>query len=1094
MWGFKPVFLKVCRRAIFTFCLVLSTAGFSPAGERMYRVSPVEVEEGGRDDHSAGPRFRSQVSGRNLLGLQRPGPAGLPVSKFGVPLALSTMIDTLNILALKTEFQRENPDDPNTTGDGTFDMRTYEQFLSDEDHYIDPAPHTTSYFNSHMEALRRYWYFVSDGKLDLIWDVYPREESLTYRLQQPMSYYGQADSFDEVAEKLGYFFIDAVSLADSVSPEIDFSQYDALILFHAGADQQNNIPFINDTPYDLFTGFLILSEPVYVDSGLVAVQEGTIMPEAVSQDNRITALNAVMAHEFGHQLGLIDLYNTATFLTQVGDFALMDNNGMSVGVQFPDIRPTVGGTLPVYASAWSRAFLGFSIPQSVTDGTDVRLTATALPDDSTEIVKVPVTDFEYFLMENRQPDADTLEPGYPFDNVLIGDSLTGVILGPGYAFFEGNDTVLVADAEYDRLLPGDGALIWHVDEFVAYQSSFPGYNNYQTNSLQWDKDRRFLTLVEADGVVDFGGDYYRGFGDQGDFYRLGGNTMLTPFSRPSSESVLGADTHISITDVTLSDTVMTVDVNIDWLLPGWPQMAFPGSASDPVLADLDADGHLDIMVTADTALLIYRYDGERFIDSSDTLHIVGFDGEILSYPWGLAAVCDTTIAAGPVPVDLNGDDTMEVAAATASGRLFAFASRDEDSDGRLDPLPGFPVQLTDSMPASLVATDFDSNPGSELLFAAADGAIRSVNESGSDSLLIALNSSIYSMAAYSVEGYNIIDVATKVVDNIVVFRLISGAGELDFSTAFTTQLGHYDSCMIACGDIDRDGELPELVATCGNRLLVIDSDGSVDSSTSMDETLGPPALGDVNGDGYPEIIVAGGARIYAFHYNGRLMTNFPVNLEFYDLTGAIAAEPVLGDVDGDGLPDVITGLPGGTIHAYNHHADRVAGFPLPSSFAVSKSCALGDLDGDGDLDLVSLENSGLINAWDMSFDYSMIDLPWDMRGGDFSNRHYLSPAFERQIIASDEQLPEGSVYNYPNPASNSTTIRYYLQNESDVTIDIYDFMGENVKSFTTSGQAHADNEFVWDCSPFASGVYFCRVEADDGNNKKWQIIKIALVK
>ena len=1064
------------------------------AGERIYRVSPQKIDRDGMDDYTAGLRFRSQVSGKNLLGLERPAPMALPEAKFGVPLALSTVIDTLNILGLKIEFQKENPDDPNTTGDGTFDLRSYDQFVAEEGHYIDPSPHNSSYFSSHMEALRRYWYFVSDRKLDLTWDVYPREESLAYRLQQPMSYYGQAASFEEVAEKLGYFFTDAVSLADSLAPEIDFSQYDAIILFHAGSDQQNNIPFINDTPYDLYTGFLILSEPIYVDAGTVALQEGTIMPEEVSQDNRVTALNAVMAHEFGHQLGLVDLYNTATFMTQVGDFALMDNNGMSVGVQFPDIRPTVGGTLPVYASAWSRAYLGFSIPRSLTEGTDIPITAAALSRDSTEIVRVPITDFEYFLIENRQSEADTLEPDYPYDNILIGDSLTGVILGPGYAYFAGDDTVLVADGEYDRLLPGDGALIWHVDEYVAYQSNFPGYNNFQTNSLQWNKDRRFLTLVEADGVIDFGGNYYRGFGDDGDCYKLGNNTSLTPFSRPSSESVLGADTHIFITNVSLSDTLMTLDVDVDWLLPGWPQMAFPQTTSDPVLADLDSDGSLEALVAADTALLIYRYDGEKFIDSTDSLHIAGFDGEIISYPWGLAAVCDTTIMAGPVAVDLNADDTLEVAVATASGRLYVFASKDVDTDGRLDPLPGYPVQVANSPPTSLMAVDFDVNPGSELIFAAADGEIRALSQTASDTLLFDMGGPVQSSAACSVAGFNIIDVVRLDLGGTAVFRLISDEGELDFSIAFSARSGSYDSCFIASGDIDRDGGLPEIVATCGNELLVIDGDGSVISTTTVGDPLGSPALGDINSDGFPEIIAAGGAKIYAFHYNGSLMTNFPVNLGLYDLTGTIAEEPVLGDVDGDGLPDIIAGLPGGTIHAYNFHGDRVAGFPLPSSFAVDRSCALGDLDGDGDIDLVSLETSGLINAWDISVDYSMVDVPWSMRGSEFSNQRYLSPAFQKQIIASDEQLPAGSVYNYPNPASNSTTIRYYLRDDSEVTIDIFDFMGENIESIKTTGQSHTDNEYVWDCSPYASGVYFCRVAADDGNGEKWQIIKIALVK
>jgi hypothetical protein len=225
-----------------------------------------------------------------------------------------------------------------------------------------------------------------------------------------------------------------------------------------------------------------------------------------------------------------------------------------------------------------------------------------------------------------------------------------------------------------------------------------------------------------------------------------------------------------------------------------------------------------------------------------------------------------------------------------------------------------------------------------------------------------------------------------------------------------------------------------------------------------------------------------------------LLSNFPIDLSLYDLTGVIEAQPVLGDVDEDGMPDIIVGLPTGAIHAYNYRADRIAGFPLPSSFGIDRTCALADIDNDGDLDLLSVEISGMISAWDISFSYDSVDVPWSMDGGDRSNSNYLSPQYEKQVVTIDEQLPKGSVYNYPNPASNSTTIRYYLKNESRVSIDMYDFMGENIESVQMTGVAHSDNEYVWDCSGVASGVYFCRVEADDGDSKKWQIIKIALVK
>jgi hypothetical protein len=224
------------------------------------------------------------------------------------------------------------------------------------------------------------------------------------------------------------------------------------------------------------------------------------------------------------------------------------------------------------------------------------------------------------------------------------------------------------------------------------------------------------------------------------------------------------------------------------------------------------------------------------------------------------------------------------------------------------------------------------------------------------------------------------------------------------------------------------------------------------------------------------------------------MSDFPIDLSLYDLTGVIEAQPVLGDVDEDGLPDIIVGLPTGAIHAYNYRAERIAGFPLPSSFGIHRSCALADIDNDGDLDLLSIEMSGMISAWDISYGYDYVDIPWGMDGGNQSNSNYLSLSYEKQIVASDDQLPKGSVYNYPNPASNSTTIRYYLNSESLVNIEMYDFMGEKIESAQMIGEAHTNNEYVWDCSGVASGVYFCRVEADDGDSKKWQIIKIALVK
>jgi hypothetical protein len=77
-----------------------------------------------------------RVSSRNILGLDHSGKYGMPL------LALSSANPkVIRVLAIRVNFKREVTDDPQTTGDGTFDMRTKAEFKLQEGHLIDPAPH-----------------------------------------------------------------------------------------------------------------------------------------------------------------------------------------------------------------------------------------------------------------------------------------------------------------------------------------------------------------------------------------------------------------------------------------------------------------------------------------------------------------------------------------------------------------------------------------------------------------------------------------------------------------------------------------------------------------------------------------------------------------------------------------------------------------------------------------------------------------------------------------------------------------------------------------------------------------------------------------
>jgi M6 family metalloprotease-like protein len=1047
--------------------------------------------------------LRSMVSAKNLLGLDRDTPFGLPREKWGGPLAQSSQTDTIRVLALKIEFQTESPDDPTTTGNGNFDLRTYDQFVQEEGHYFDPAPHNTAYFSAHMQALARYYFFVSDRNLRIIWEVYPQQETIAIRLPHPMSYYGSGGIQDSIIPGMTKYFEESIIMADSLYPQLDFSRYGSIFLFHAGSDQQNNFAFIIDTPNDLWTGFIMVEDSVVVDSGRNSVREGLIMPETACQDNRITCLNAVIAHEFGHQLGLPDIYNSGNFMTQVGNFSLMDNNGMSVALDFGGNMRFVTGTMPVYPDAWSRAYLGFSAVTEITDGQNVKIKAAEQLYHANEIIKIPISDYEYFLLENRQIEADFSYLNYfpRIQNALLADPVTGVILGPGYAYFENGslDTIKVPTAEYDRLLPGSGMLIWHVDEAVAYLDySGQGANNFLLNTLQWDPARRFLSLVEADGIIDFGGNYMTGYGTDAEYYKAGNNTSLTPTSRPNSHSNLGADSHISITGIGATDTIMNcARISIDWHRPGFPAMGIPdlGYNGGGLFAfDAAGDGHKGILAASGRYLVAMNDDGSSFIQNHFGLLLPRFDGDSLIYDFPIFARLDSNIVGRLVAGNFYGGDSLEIACADQSNKLYIFMAQDQSP---LDSLAD--LLAVTQMPAAVisgpVAYDIDDNGHDEIVVGLADSTIRMFRIIAADSVELVLTDSLPGLP-----------LRIALADSMI-FILSQGSSDIQLNIG---HFNHVDTSIsawshiplsvtqisgMAVGDVNRDS-IPDVIITAADKLLIYDGKTNNVTSTRI-ENSGPLALGDIDSDGRPEIVFVGGQeffKIYACNGLGISLNGFPLKLNHRLTMPARFVEPILTDLDEDGNPDIVLSLPKGGLDAYNHLGERLSGFPLASSTPVLAPPCVSDIDADGKLELLGIDSSGFVAAWNLGVADSSINAPWPMAFGGLAGNAYLSPLFDKDIVTAPGFLTERSVYNYPNPASNRTAFRYYVDRQAQILIKIYDMTGEKIDELAGSSVGGSESEISWDCSKFASGVYFARFEAKAADISKSVLVKVALIK
>jgi M6 family metalloprotease-like protein len=274
-----------------------------------------------------------------------------------------------------------------------------------------------------------------------------------YELPENNSYYqGNDNGFgsDYPTNAPGFVY----QLCELADPDVDFSLYDNdgpdgiansgdddgfvdnLWAVHSGQGGECGGAWLWSHSWALQYG----GAPVYVTDddriggGSIRINSYILMPGNACNGTTLIEIG-VFCHEFGHGIGLPDLYDTDYSSDGIGLWGLMSGGSWGADGHSP--------SRPAQACVWSKARMGWLVPQSIPRNfEDVELPRMQ---DNPTALKIwrdgDTSGPEYFLVSNRQK--------------------TG----------------------FDERLPGAGILIWHIDD-TRYSNS--------------NDDRRLVDLEAAD--------------------------------------------------------------------------------------------------------------------------------------------------------------------------------------------------------------------------------------------------------------------------------------------------------------------------------------------------------------------------------------------------------------------------------------------------------------------------------------------------------------------------------------------------------------------------------------------------------------------
>ena len=514
-------------------------------------------------------------------------------------------------------------------------------------------------------------------------------------------------------------------------------------------------------------------------------------------------------------------------------------------------------------------------------------------------------------------------------------------------------------------------------------------------------------------------------------------------------------------------TTITFDLEVSINQAGWPQVLNTGIETSPVVIDLDQDGENEVVATAlDGYLYAWQKDG-----TMRNGFPVNLNGTLTS----------------PAVGDVNGDGKMEIAVGNRSNHFYLVGNNgnilvDKDIAAQIWGTP--------------TLADLDNNNQMEIIFGDFLGKLYVLNSDGSNYNGYPVDFStthriLSSVAIGDLNDDNNPDIIFGSFNGDIYAVDALTATTLSGFPVSTTGRVETDPILVDLGENDNRGK-EIIVSNIMGDFYIISAAGNIVHQKNVGAAIkSSAAIADLNSDGAFELVF--GTDNHQLIAMDSAMVYLPGFPRSYG--NRIQSAPVIADLNGSGTPEIIFTSTDGSLNIIKANGTDFPGFPVSLNGQLKSTATLFDLDQDNDIELV-VGSTQELQIFDFTSAGSSTNYWFTQQGnyqrtGNFADILTGIKPMVHQAVISDYTLAQ----NYPNPFNPQTTIRFTLPENGQVTLAIFNTLGQKVKTLVSANLNAGAYRYTWTGMddgnrPVASGIYFYHIQANNFvQTKKMMFLK-----